>query len=216
MILAALALASIVHAEPAQRIFAHGDKAAAVYAHEVDFFVLPPDTMAMVGGRSAFGPLAENGMLLFWPELQPAKVIRFAEPISKPDLPERNGPRFTVCTDPRLGPAVAEGKGYVKYCGVMGIDGRIVYSAPASGDESVEALALTDFGHEALFQYLKGKDIAHYLVWNEKTKKTKTYKADPRDMELRRTLNRFGLGDWNPEPEKNPKPEPNNELRPRR
>jgi hypothetical protein len=192
-LLALALLAASVQAEPARRIFAAGDRAAAVYEDRVEFFLLPPETMATVGGRSAFGPLAENGMLLFWPELKPAKVLAFQKPVSKPARPERNAARFTLCAD---------------FCGVLDVSGKVVYKAPAAEGRTIDALGLSQDGKQAIFEYRRGNDLDSYLVWSEKTKAVKTYKADVRDLELRRTLNRFGLNDWNPEPEKKRKPEP--------
>ncbi len=200
-------LASAARAKPAERVFAVGNKVAAVYSHEAQFFILPPDAMVTVGGRSAFGPLAENGMLLVLPELQPVKTVRFGEKIERPAAPERNASRFLICTDPEeIVEYIEKSASLARFCGVFDVAGKAVYEAPSAPGESIQALALSSDGNQALFEYRRGKDVESYLVWTEKAKQPKTYKADMRDLELRRALNRFGLNDWNPEPEKNPKP----------
>lgn len=208
----ALALSANASAERAERIFAVANRAAAVYDHSIEFFVLPPETMATVSGRSAFGPLAENGMLLFWPELKPAKVISFNQKLIKPARPERNGYEFLACAEPTDkewidSPGGSDETVLRNFCGVLNLAGTVVYQAPQPKDGAVEALALSSDGSQALFEYRKGKDVESYLVWTRGARRPKTYKADMRDLALRRTLNRFGLNDWNPEPEKNPKPE---------
>jgi hypothetical protein len=204
-----LALAPAVHAEPAARVFAVGDRAAAVYEKRVEFFRLPPQTLVTVGGLSAFGPLPATGEVVFHPELRASSTIHLVQPIARLLHPERNAARFLVCTG-RVGIWETKHKrSSDNMCGVVDVSGKVIFE-PADTDAEgvIEALALTADGKQALFEYRHGKNVDSYLVWTEKEKKPAVFKADVRDMELRRVMNRFGLNDWNPEPEKNPKPEP--------
>jgi hypothetical protein len=201
MMLAALVLAASVHAEPAQRVFAAGDKAAAVYEDRIEFFTLPADSVVTVGGHSAFGPLPGRGNFLVAPVGKPTRVLHVGKKITVPVLPERNGARFLACN------GRGDGDAGDNVCGVFNVDGRQLFGAPdADNGQSVDALALSTDGKQAIFEYRKGNDVESYLVWTEGAKQPKSYKADVKDMELRRTLNRFGLNDWNPEPDKKPKP----------
>lgn len=160
-------------------------RVAAVEENSISFFLLPAGASVTVDGKPADGPLALKGQVAM-PKLEPVKVVRFEEPLLLPQRPQPNGQRFLACTR-------------TKFCGIMDLSGAVVFEAPRPKKGGwAEALAIAPDGHEAAFEYGQGKAVSGYLVWNEATG-AKRYKADPKNLTLRRTLSRLGINEDFPE-----------------
>jgi len=166
---------------------------AAVGRHSVKLFELPAGSSVTVDGKGADASMALAGALKM-PEVRPKRVLTFAEPIARPRRPQRNGQRFLVCTDPRGNKRPAKRKdSRSRFCGVLDLNGETVYAAPAPKRGGwAEALALSSDGTEAVFEYGRKKAVESYVFWTETTG-SRRYRADPKDMTLRRALERLGI-----------------------
>jgi hypothetical protein len=185
--------------ETAPLVFYDRPRLAAIRPHSVSIFEVPAGSSVTVDGRNADGAMALAGALSM-PDVTPARVLTFSEPIARARRPQRNGPRFLVCTDSRGPKRPAKRKdSRTRFCGVLDVKGEPVYAAPAPArDGWVEALALSADGAEAAFEYGRRKAVDTYLLWNESTG-SKRYKADPKDLTLRRALDRLGIHEDSPE-----------------
>lgn len=172
---------------------------AAIRRHSVSLYKLPAAAQVTVDGQPADGPIALAGELSM-PDIQPSRVLTFSEAIVRPRRPQRNGDRFLICTDPRLPKRTARrNDSRWRFCGVLDLNGEPVYAAPAPGSGGwAEALALSSDGTEAVFEYGRGKAVDSYVFWSEMVG-ARRYKADPKDLKLRRALHRLGINQDFPE-----------------
>lgn len=180
-------------------VFFERPRLAAVGRHSVSIYELPAGSSVTVAGRSADAPIAASGTVAM-PDVAPKRVLTFSEPLAWPKRPQRNGERFLACTDSRGPKRPAKAKeARSRFCGVLDLKGDAVYAAPAPAAGGwVEALALSEDGTQAAFEYGRKKAVDSYVIWSESVG-SKRYKADPKDVKLRRALERLGVNEDFPE-----------------